>query len=304
MISVKIHLACTLLLEGRVSSLIHFTGGILMQRICALVMATIILAFGSIANAGALLDWTLDLSSLGGPVVSHINGIGMNGSVHLVQAASGPGSTVLVGDAFTLTSSSPPATPIDFKAVSYIDSALNTMLPLLMPGQGVLSVQSSAALTGFVNALLGGNMYSYLYSNPGAGALTLHYTDPASVNHVIADFTLLPTSGGISSDDFVSTTGMLTGTSNLYTVMHVDLPGVLFTSGGADLFTLPGIEMANMSGIFNYIIPIIANPLVADISSNNNATLGLTSIPEPATMLLLAAGVLALSFLTRGGRKE
>ncbi len=275
-----------------------------MRRILSGLLVAMCLLIGSQAQAVLLTDWTLDLSSLGGPAaIAHINSIGMNGSVALVQNVTG--GTPQIGDTFTLSNTNNAANPIVFTAVSYINSSLTNVTPLLATGQGSLFLQSPQ-LTGFITQVLGGGLYRYTYNSPGAGLISLDYTNASNVTTQIATFDLLSAnSGGQSSDTVDPATGLVEGTSSISGIMHVLLPGIIFDSLGEDLFTLGQagvIEFGALSGGINYTFTDTGTQILANISSNNNFTI--SAVPEPTTMLLLGSGILGLPFLRRRNKRS
>ena len=272
-----------------------------MKHLFTVLLAVMSICIGSQAQAALLTNWTLDLTSLGGPQITNINSLSMVGTVNLAQNVSGPGGTPQVGDTFTISNTSNPLSPIVFTAASYVNSAIQQITPLLASGEGTLVLQTPQ-LTGSISAILPGNMYRYVYDSPGANTLSLIYTSPSAVSTTLATFTLqTPNSGGLSTDEFVGGTGLQQGTSNLYGFMTVTQAGVLFDENGVDLSTLGLIQMAALSSGLNYNATNNGEQILASIASDGNFTI--SAVPEPASLLLLGGGALGMSLIGRRGRK-
>ena len=280
-----------------------------MRRSLACLVAVLVMFVGSQARAALLTDWTLNLTAFGGPDITGINSLTMAGTVNLVQNVTGsPAGTPVVGDTFTLSNTTNPSNPISFTAAAYVNSLAQQMTPLLGTGQGSLALVSPQ-LTGAITALttVGGSpAYLFDYNNPGNNAIDLVYTDPSNVTHVIATFTLTPAdSGGLSTDSFTGGTGLEEGTTTLSSIMTVVQSGVLFNSLNQDLSTLGPLttEMAALGSGLNYTATDTGSQILAQISSDDNYTMSINTVPEPASLLMLGSGVLGFAFMRRRGRK-
>jgi len=280
-----------------------------MKRSITFLLAALTLLIGSQAHASPLMDWTLNLTSLGGPDVTGINSLSMNGTVNLIQNVTGsPAGTPQVGDTFTLSNTTNSSSPIQFVAAAYVNNLLQQITPLLATGQGSLFLQTPQ-LTGTIASILPGNMYNYTYN--GTNQVSLDYTNPSAVTTTLATFSLqTPNSGGLSTDNFSGGTGLQEGTSNLYGLMTVTQAGVLFNSSNIDLSTLAPSDIAMMgslSGGLNYSAIDNGQAILATIASDDNFTIDSgspSSVPEPISMVLLGGGTLFMSLLGRRGRKN
>ncbi len=273
-----------------------------MRRILTSLAALLLVAAGSRAEAYLLENWTLKTTSIGGSeIVQHIDTIGMNGTIDLVQNIADNSGIPKVGDTFVINNAAVAGNPIAFKGVSY-DSGPNTNTPLLISG---LLTLETPTLTGQITATTATpGVYAFSYNSPGAGTIKLVYTDTLNTRHVIANFDLDPAkSGGTSSGAPISATGTIAGVSSLSGEMHVLLAGVLFDSAGNDLAGgTYQMEFGALSGGYTYTATGTLSKITVD-NGHNTSSFTVAVVPEPASLLLLGSGVLSAAFLKRKNRK-